>query len=202
MAAEYLIPIEPITIEQKVKKSLFICQIAHTPDRSSAMTFVDSIKQKHPDANHNCWAFVAGSPTESANWAMNDDGEPKGCAAKPMFNVLQHSGIGEIGAVVSRYFGGIKLGTGGMARAYSSSVQLGLESLKTETKRHYHQYSFDIQYDLLQHVEHLLKEQQTIIVNKQFDQKVTIEVKILHGTEQEVADILQRISNGDIVLKL
>jgi len=108
--------------------------IEHTPDVESAKAFISEIKEKYSDAVHNCWAYVAGAPTDSQVLGFSDDGEPNGTAGKPMLNVLLGSGIGEITAVVTRYFGGIKLGTGGLVRAYGGSVNHALEELERGEK--------------------------------------------------------------------
>ncbi len=76
------------------------------------------MKQKHPDARHNCWGFVAGRPDDSMLWGFSDDGEPSGTAGKPILAQLSGCGVGEITAVVTRYYGGIRLGTGGLVKAY------------------------------------------------------------------------------------
>ena len=90
------------------------------------------VERELPDATHHCWAFVAGPPGNTARVGMSDAGEPKGTAGRPMLTVLLHSGVGEVVAVCSRWFGGTKLGTGGLARAYAGGVTLALESLPTE----------------------------------------------------------------------
>ncbi len=84
-----------------------------------------------PDATHHCWAFVAGPPGSTAHIGMSDAGEPHGTAGRPMLTALLHGGVGEIVVVCSRYFGGVKLGTGGLARAYADAVNLVLTSLPT-----------------------------------------------------------------------
>ena len=129
---------------------------------------------------------------------MNDDGEPKGCAGKPMFNVLQHSGIGEICAVVTRYFGGVKLGTGGMARAYSTSVQLGLDQLETKIKRSYLDYSVSLPYPLLKDIEHLLQENDVVITDRDYGEEVKLIFKLIEGTEKTLAARLQSLTKGNI----
>lgn len=194
----YLIPSQPIRVEQSVKKSLFICYIEHCPDRDTANNFIRTISEKHKDANHNCWAFVAGAPTDTSGYGMSDDGEPKGCAGKPMFNVLQHSGIGEICAVVSRYFGGIKLGTGGMARAYSSSVQIALEALKTIEKIHYTRVNLHLTYDLLKTAEHIIKVENGIIEDTQYGADIFISVNIPQDREEIFSQKITEASQGRI----
>ncbi|WP_194437340.1 YigZ family protein [Vibrio fluminensis] len=131
----YLIPEKPVIFEEEIKKSLFITYLAHTPSVASAKSFVDEIKKKHADARHNCWGFVAGRPEDSMQWGFSDDGEPSGTAGKPILAQLSGSGVGEISAVVTRYYGGIRLGTGGLVKAYGGGVQQALKLLQTIEKK-------------------------------------------------------------------
>jgi uncharacterized YigZ family protein len=89
------------------------------------------MRAEFPDATHNCWAYVAGPPGSTRAIGMSDAGEPHGTAGRPMLDVLLYSGIGEVAAVVTRYYGGVKLGKGGLVRAYGGAVQYALESLPT-----------------------------------------------------------------------
>ncbi|EMB50386.1 protein co-occurring with transport systems [Vibrio mimicus] len=131
----YLIPAEPTQFEEEIKKSLFITYLAHTPGIDSAKAFVEEIKRLHADARHNCWAFVAGRPQDSMLWGFSDDGEPSGTAGKPILAQLTGSGVGEITAVVTRYYGGVLLGTGGLVKAYGGGVQQALKLLQTIEKK-------------------------------------------------------------------
>lgn len=128
----YLTPKERQEIETEVKKSRFIAIASHTPNISESKAFIKSVKEQFPDAGHHCYAHIAGSPTDSHTHGFSDDGEPNGTAGKPIFNHLIHRNIGEITLVVIRYFGGTKLGTGGLARAYSDAARVVLEHLNTE----------------------------------------------------------------------
>lgn len=134
MSSRYLIPSASHRVEESIKRSRFITTAAHAPDIESAKAFIAAIKEEFPDATHNCWAFAAGPPGDTAQVGMSDDGEPHGTAGKPMLNTLLHGEVGEIAVVVTRYFGGTKLGTGGLVRAYSSMVNLALETLPTKEK--------------------------------------------------------------------
>ncbi|GAB7021669.1 YigZ family protein [Salidesulfovibrio brasiliensis] len=131
MADRYPVPASRHRVEETIKRSRFITTVARVESPEEARAFVAEIKEEYPDATHNCWAFAAGPPGDTARVGMSDDGEPHGTAGKPMLTVLLHGGVGELAVVVTRYFGGIKLGTGGLVRAYSGMVQLGLESLPT-----------------------------------------------------------------------
>ncbi|WP_415718267.1 YigZ family protein [Maridesulfovibrio sp.] len=129
----YSVPLKGIRTEETIKKSRFICDLRPVGSREEAKEFIAAVKAEFPDARHHCSAFIAGPPL-TGDMGMSDDGEPQGTAGKPMLQVLQGSGIGDIAAVVTRYFGGIKLGTGGLVRAYSGAVQLGLEKLEVVMK--------------------------------------------------------------------
>ncbi|TIH20151.1 YigZ family protein [Marinifilum sp. JC120] len=141
----YPVPAKTVRTEEIIKKSRFICDIRQVQDRNQAKQFIADIKKEFPDARHHCSAFVAGPP-QTGDMGMSDDGEPQGTAGKPMLQVLQGSGIGDIAVVVTRYFGGIKLGTGGLVRAYSGAVQQGLEALDVVMKVPMRILSLEISY--------------------------------------------------------
>lgn len=129
----FYIPVGIAHYRQEIKRSRFLAWVKHTETPALAKAWFDEISEAYPDARHVCWAYIAGAPNTSLQ-SMTDDGEPSGTAGKPMLRVLQHSGAGEIAAVVVRYFGGIKLGTGGLARAYSSSVSETLKQTSFQLK--------------------------------------------------------------------
>jgi uncharacterized YigZ family protein len=112
-----------------VRRSRFIAAIAHCASVEEARSFIQARRQQYADATHNCWAFCAGPPGDTARIACNDGGEPHGTAGRPMLTVLLHSGVGELACVVTRYFGGVKLGTAGLARAYQDAVRAALADL-------------------------------------------------------------------------
>ncbi|GHC23986.1 IMPACT family protein [Aidingimonas halophila] len=130
----------------EVEKSQFIAWIAHTPDKAHVDALLQQARQRHPDASHHCLAFIAGAPGEQHATGFSDDGEPGGTAGRPMFRVLEGAGLGQIGCVVIRYFGGTKLGTGGLARAYAQAVNHALTTVPrrdfTARQRRYLQVDF------------------------------------------------------------
>lgn len=115
--------------ESVIRRSRFIASTTHAPSTEEARFFVERIKKQFPDATHNCWAFASGPPGSTAQVGFSDDGEPHGTAGRPMLTALLHGGVGELACVVTRYFGGVKLGTGGLVRAYQGAVQENLETL-------------------------------------------------------------------------
>ncbi|WP_268597189.1 YigZ family protein, partial [Escherichia coli] len=119
----YPIPAEATCFTEEIKKSRFITLLAPTSGVEAAKAFIQQVRDEHPAARHHCWAFVAGSPDDSQQLGFSDDGEPSGTAGKPILAQLMGSGIGEVTAVVVRYYGGVKLGTGGLVKAYGNGVQ-------------------------------------------------------------------------------
>ncbi len=134
MSSRYLIPAAVCRVEESIKRSRFIATAAPAPDGDTVKAFIAERKAEFPDATHNCWAYLAGPPGDTACVGLSDDGEPHGTAGKPMLNVLLHSGIGEVAVVVTRYYGGTKLGTGGLVRAYASLTKAVLDRLETRER--------------------------------------------------------------------
>lgn len=118
----------PLEQSYEIKKSQFITRLIPAENREQAMAGLALAKADYADARHHCWAYIFGDPKQAVSMAFNDDGEPGGTAGKPILNVLQHRQLGNCMAVVIRYFGGIKLGAGGLVRAYSTSVQQAVEN--------------------------------------------------------------------------
>ncbi|MFE8070906.1 YigZ family protein [Marinobacteraceae bacterium S3BR75-40.1] len=117
------------TFETEVRKSRFITWVAPVETREAALALLQKAREAYPDARHHCWAYVIGKPGAATNAAMSDDGEPSGTAGKPILNVIEHKGIGNVMVVVIRYFGGIKLGAGGLVRAYAGATENALSQI-------------------------------------------------------------------------
>jgi uncharacterized YigZ family protein len=130
-AAGYSVPAATHRVEDGVRRSRFVTTAGRASTPEAAHAFVEAVRRELPDATHHCWAFVAGPPGSTAHVGMSDAGEPHGTAGRPMLAVLLHSHVGEIVVVCSRWFGGVKLGTGGLARAYAQGASHVLESLPT-----------------------------------------------------------------------
>lgn len=128
----YPVPAEQARAEIEIKKSRFIAYARHIASRETGMAWLEAIKAEYADARHHCWAYLIGNPHCASNAGMGDDGEPSGTAGKPILNVLQHKGVGDVMIIVVRYFGGIKLGAGGLTRAYGQAAQAVMEVLPVE----------------------------------------------------------------------
>ena len=125
----YPVPAGPVDRELLINKSRFISWLRPVASREQAMAVIDEARARYPDASHHCYAYLLGNPA-SAQAAMNDDGEPSGTAGKPIFNVIQHKGMSDVLVVVSRYFGGVKLGAGGLVRAYAAAAEAVLAEVE------------------------------------------------------------------------
>lgn len=193
MSQEYQIPAVPRHVaEDSIKRSRFITTIAHVETVEEAKAFIDEIKQQNPDANHNCWAFNAGPAGDTARVGCSDDGEPSGTAGRPMLNVLQHCPVGEIAVVVTRYFGGIKLGTGGLVRAYSGMVQLGLDSLPTKRKYEAARYSISINYKHVTLFKRALPRHEAEVESEAFTHEATFDLVLPKANASAlIADITE-----------
>lgn len=131
MTRDYPVPAGHLERETEVKKSRFIARVAPVGSRAEVKAWLEQARQDHPDARHICWAYQLGRPGSAAEAAMNDDGEPSGTAGKPILSVIQHKDMGDVLVMVIRYFGGIKLGAGGLVRAYAGAA----ESVLAEVER-------------------------------------------------------------------
>lgn len=156
MSGNYEVPREEYCVEHEVKKSRFIAWAFLAETREQAMQQLAATKVKYPDARHHCWAYLIGNPVCPTTIAMSDDGEPSGTAGKPILNVLQHKSVGDIMLVVVRYFGGIKLGAGGLVRAYSSAAQNLMVDLPTAIHIALTEYSVQGDFALEQSMRHWL----------------------------------------------
>ncbi|AMT95679.1 MULTISPECIES: YigZ family protein [Psychrobacter] len=118
-----------VTARLEIKKSEFIANAYPVTSREEAMFHVEQLRQQYADARHHCWAYIIGDPDNTTSAGFDDDGEPNGTAGKPILNVLQHKSIGNVIIIVVRYFGGIKLGAGGLTRAYAGSAQAAVDMM-------------------------------------------------------------------------
>lgn len=196
----YLIPAEPVMFTEEIKKSRFITLLQHTDGVDDAKQFIQSVKDEYPDARHHCWAFVAGSPDDSQKLGFSDDGEPTGTAGKPIIAQLLGSEIGEITAVVVRYFGGIKLGTGGLVRAYGNGVQQSLRLLITKIKVPQVLCEITCDYSFINQIELLVRQVEGTVIASDFGADVTLRISIPATLLSEVGDKLRDLSRGMLEL--
>ncbi|MCO7191265.1 MULTISPECIES: YigZ family protein [unclassified Pseudoalteromonas] len=201
--SEYAIPSSPISHHEEIKKSTFIVHIAHTPTIADAKAFIRAINEQYPDARHNCWAHIAGAPGGSHVLGFSDDGEPNGTAGKPMLNVLLGSGLGEITAVTTRYFGGIKLGTGGLVRAYGGTLNNALDTLPTQIKIPASKLVGESDYALQGNIEQHFSSQYTVLsIDKQYGATIQWEIELDSREAKAAIASVYDLTHGAVSLTL
>lgn len=168
----YAVPARVHRVEEVVRRSRFLTALARAPDAAAAHAFVAAMRDEHPDATHHCYAFVAGPPGSTAHIGMSDDGEPHGTAGRPMLTALLHSEVGEVVAVCTRYYGGVKLGTGGLSRAYGGGVKRALQDLPTELEVQRVEIAVTVGYRHVDGVRRLLEESETVVLDESFGEQV------------------------------
>lgn len=197
---EKIVPTGPASIEIVIDHSRFIADAAPAASVEQARAFITSIKQKFPDASHHVPAFVIGHGN-SLITHCHDDGEPQGTAGRPALTVLASSGIGNVVVVVTRYFGGIKLGTGGLVRAYTSAVQEVLKVLprgrivSTET------FTLVVAYPFYDRLKELLQDCNAVVVEQEFGMDVTLMVRLLQAEAQAFTERLTDLTRGQVVIE-
>ncbi|MBV8876057.1 MULTISPECIES: IMPACT family protein [unclassified Phytobacter] len=196
----WLIPAAPVTFVEEIKKSRFITYLAHTDGVEAAKAFVESVRAEHPDARHHCVAWVAGPPNDSQQLGFSDDGEPAGTAGKPMLAQLMGSGVGEMTAVVVRYYGGVLLGTGGLVKAYGGGVSQALAQLTTLRKTPLTEYTLQCEYGQLTGVETLLGQFSGKIVASEYEAFVRLRVALPQSELAAFSTKLADFSRGALQL--
>ena len=200
----YLIPdLEPgahFRLEDSIRRSRFIVSLAHAPDIETARAFIETIRREFPDATHNCWAFAAGPPGNTARVGYSDDGEPHGTAGRPMLTVLLHGGVGEVCAVVTRYFGGVKLGTGGLVRAYQGTVRLGLEAMPRRLYQPPALLEIVVDYSHIPRLRRTLPDFSARIEAEQFGADAVFRISLPEIRAQEFVAALTELTDGAVLV--
>lgn len=158
------------------KKSRFIATVRPVETEEEAVAFINEMKKKYWDARHNCSAFVIGSRQEVTR--CSDDGEPAQTAGRPMLDVLLREGITNVAVVVTRYFGGVLLGTGGLVRAYQSATQAGLAASKIIEKRQGKKLIIHTDYNGLGKLQYLFGQQKTAILDTEYAADVVLTILV------------------------
>lgn len=186
-SGDYMRIQSPVEHMIEIERSRFICYLSRAFNEQEAKDFIQSIKKLHPNATHHCYAYTIGTSIQRSN----DNGEPAGTAGIPILETLKKIGLEDCVAVVVRYFGGIKLGAGGLIRAYSKAVSEAskvatLTSIETRLK-----YSLTFRYDLIGKIEFHLKDVAEII-DKQYEEQVTF----TYLCKEPLDTLIQQLTNG------
>ncbi|WP_125760602.1 YigZ family protein [Companilactobacillus hulinensis] len=182
------------SFEKDIKKSRFIAHIAQTFSEDEAKQFIQKIREQESSATHNCTAFIVLENVEIER--MSDDGEPSGTAGSPILNVLQQNDLKNVTAVVTRYFGGIKLGAGGLIRAYSSTTADAIKEIGLVENRLQQGYQLTVPYHLYDKFENYAKNEKIILEDKAFSTDVTCNIFLdLENHKEIVQDIKNQFQN-------
>lgn len=201
MAERYLIPAQETRAEIDVKNSRFIATLAPAFSVEEARAFIDRLRNEFSDASHNVPAFVIGHGT-AVTAHCNDDGEPSGTAGRPMLAVLQGSGLGDVVVVVTRYFGGTKLGTGGLVRAYGDAVKAVLQATPLAKKVPTHTVMAAIPYSYVERMRLLIEQHNGRLLDEQFAADVTVTAQFTVARFPAFQDELREISHGSLTAEI
>lgn len=178
------------------KKSRFIAYVKPVDTEEEANDFIESIKKKNWDARHNCSAVVIGENNEFSR--CSDDGEPASTAGKPMLEVLINEGIHNAAVVVTRYFGGVLLGTGGLVRAYQGAVKEGLAASVIVEKQKGAKYKITTDYNGIGKLQYIIASLNIFTINTEYTENVDIEVMVNSSMEKEFVDKVIEGTNGRV----
>jgi uncharacterized YigZ family protein len=196
--ARYPIPAARARFQETISRSRFITTIVAVESLEQARGFVAEIRAESPDATHHCFAYVVGPPGSTAQIGMSDDGEPSGTAGRPMLAALLGSGVGDIAAVVTRYYGGTKLGTGGLVRAYSGGVKAALAQLPLQEKVALRALKLSGAYHWVSALDRLLPSYEAQVTERIFDADVTWHVSVPEERSDALVSALVEMSHGEI----
>lgn len=201
-SARYPIPGGRFRVEIEVERSRFIASVQPVSSVDQAQEFIAAIKREFPDANHNCWAYLVGPPGSTGQVGLSDDGEPHGAAGKPMLIALQYSGLGDTAVVVSRYFGGVKLGKGGMVKAYTAAVKTALEQLPRSERVDWVKLRVTFDYALVASFERRLPEFEAEILDVEYAEKVSCDVRLPEERQAGFSFMFKDLTAGQGLLEV
>ncbi|AEV94817.1 YigZ family protein [Pediococcus claussenii] len=199
MSKNSITVIKNVQIEQTIKKSRFICRLIPVETETAAKKLLEEITKKESKANHNCYAYILGN--DSNIQRASDDGEPSGTAGVPMLEVLKKEELTNVLAIVTRYFGGIKLGAGGLIRAYGSSVSLAVSDASLARLVLQQIMLVTIDYKNIDTLNYFLQQQNLTTLNSQYSTQVTLSVPILKDNILNFKEQLTGLLNGNVSFK-
>ncbi len=182
-----------------IQKSRFIGTIKRVESEEEAQNFIQELKKKYHDATHNCSAYIIGEHDQIQK--ANDDGEPSGTAGVPMLEVLKKQHLKDTAVVVTRYFGGIKLGAGGLIRAYGSSTSEAIKAVGIVKRQLMKGYSITVDYTLLGKLENELRNSEHILENIQYLENVAFIVYVEDGKETDFQNWITDLTSGQSTIQ-
>ena len=187
------------TAEIEVKRSRFIGQVSRVTTEEQARAVLERVRKGHWDARHNCSALVLGP--DAAVTRSSDDGEPSGTAGAPMLEVLRGRRVSDVVAVVTRYFGGVLLGAGGLVRAYSDAVRAALDASGVLERRLLRLYDVEAEHALAGRLENDLRARGVLVRGVHYAEVVTLHLGVDAGDEEELHALLAKLTGGASALR-
>ncbi|SHK75255.1 uncharacterized protein, YigZ family [Selenomonas ruminantium] len=178
----------------EIQKSKFITHLRHVDTEEEAREFITAIKKRYFDARHNCSAYVLGEKADKQK--SNDDGEPGGTAGNPILEAIKKNGLTNIVVVVTRYFGGIKLGAGGLIRAYSHAAALGIEAATILEMTPFSQLDVAVGYEHLATIEHYMRQNELRSLEADYGEGVTLHLLIAPSELEKVTEDITNMTAG------
>lgn len=188
--------------EIEEKKSRFIAQIAHVETEEAALEFLSTIKAEHRMARHNVYAYILRGSGASDRIRYSDDGEPQKTAGLPTLQVLQHAELTDVIAVVTRYFGGTLLGTGGLVRAYTQATQAAIEAATLVTISRCIDISLTIPYQLYDQMVRIAADEQAKTISTTYTDTVHLVLRMLEGTQEPLLKKVRELCHGNEQIEL
>lgn len=182
------------TKELQISKSRFIAHCSRAETEEEAINFIQTIKKEHHNATHNCSAYLIGAHDQIQK--ANDDGEPSGTAGVPMLEVLKKQGLKDVVVVVTRYFGGIKLGAGGLVRAYGKATTQGIEASGIVERKLYKRMKVAVDYTLLGKLENEVRNSQFLLVNISYSEHVEFFIDVENTEENFFQEWMTDLTSG------
>ena len=194
----YLVPRGKAQAEYIEKKSRFIGQVFPVTSEQEAKELIESVRKQHYDARHNCWCYIL----KDGQKRYSDDGEPQGTAGQPMLNVFEREGVVDVLCVVTRYFGGILLGAGGLCRAYTKAAKDALDAAGIASMQPWLREQFDISYTLFERVKLLLAQLDGVLEDAQYGAGITVTCRIPEAKDAQLRTALRELSSGSVAPNL
>ena len=185
--------------EIEEKKSRFLGKIKPVASEEEALEFIESIKKQYWDARHNCFAYIIGTKGETVR--CSDDGEPSGTAGKPMLEVLQNQELRNVVAVVTRYFGGVLLGTGGLVRAYTQATQEALKEAQVATMTPMAVMTVKTDYNAIGKIKYVLAQEEVPVLNEEYAVDVVVTMAVSLAEKERMIKKLIEVTNGKAVIE-
>lgn len=182
-----------------INKSKFIGYSTPIESEKDALEFIDRIRSEHRDATHNVYAYVLGENNNVQKFS--DDGEPSGTAGIPVLEVIKKEDLRNVAVVVTRYFGGIKLGAGGLIRAYTKGAKIGLDAGIIVEKILHHKMKIRINYSLYGMIENFLNTAGYIVDNIQYDEAVNIYVYVKFSNKERFVNLIKDMTSGNLSIE-